>query len=332
LTARAAGVIYESEIAAATDAFFQVQAYFSHPSMTARTLPPLSALRAFEAAARHRSAKHAADELSVTATAISHQLRALEDWLGLPLFVRKPRQLELTAAGRELAGDLGNAFDTMAVAVNRLRAVRQRQRVTLSTTPAVASRWLLLHVGALSAKHPSLDLHIHVTHEPVPLDGHSADIAIRYGSGKWPGLVAHKLFDNLFVPACSPALKLKRAQDLPRHDLLHFSTCAGRSAPLGWPEWQKVAKVKGLDPGIGTVFSDETHTVAAALAGQGVALMSRALIGEELRRGTLVCPFGPELKGAPFHLVYPDARRGDPAVQAVTEWVVGLLPLLLLHT
>ena len=121
--------------------------------MNARVLPPLSALRAFEAAARHRSAKRAADELSVTATAISHQLRALEDWLGVPLFVRKPRQLELTAAGRELVGDLGHAFDTMATAVNRLRAVRERQRVTLSTTPAVASRWLLPHVGLIGRAH-----------------------------------------------------------------------------------------------------------------------------------------------------------------------------------
>ena len=296
--------------------------------MNTRVLPPLSALRAFEAAARHRSAKRAADELSVTATAISHQLRALEDWLGVPLFVRKPRQLELTAAGRELVGDLGHAFDTMATAVNRLRAVRERQRVTLSTTPAVASRWLLPHVGLLNAKHPALDLNFHVTHEPVALDGHSADLAIRYGSGQWPGLVAHKLFDNVFVPACSPALKLKRVQDLPRHRLLHFESCAGKSAPIGWPQWQKRARVPGLDASVGMVTSDETHTVAAALAGQGIALMSRALIGDELRGGTLVCPFGPALKGEPFHLVYPDHRRGDPAVAAVREWVESLLPLL----
>ena len=296
--------------------------------MNARTLPPLSSLRVFEAAARHRSAKRAAEELSVTATAISHQLRTLEDWVGVPLFLRKPRQLELTTAGRELVGELGNAFDTMAQALARLRAVPQRRKVTLSTTPAVASRWLLPHVGLLSARHPALDLNIHVTHEPVALDGHSADIAIRYGSGRWPQLVVHKLFDNLFVPACSPALKLKRREDLARHTLLHFESCAARSAPLGWPGWQKLAKVRGLDTSAGPVFSDETHTISAALAGQGVALMSRVLIGDELKQGTLVCPFGPELKGEPFHLVYPDSRRADPAVQAVRDWVIGLLPLL----
>lgn len=296
--------------------------------MTARALPPLSALRAFEAAARHRSARRAADELSVTATAISHQLRTLEDWLGVPLFVRKPRQLELTAAGRELLGDVGNAFDVMAGAVARLRAVPQRRHVTLSTTPAVASRWLLPHVGRLRELHPGLDLHIHVTHEPVALDGHSADIAIRYGSGRWPGLVAHKLFDNDFIPACSPALKLKRAQDLPRHGLLHFLSCNARSAPIGWVDWQKLAQVRGLDPCVGPVFSDETHTVSAALAGQGVALMSRALIADELKQGTLVNPFGPALKGEPFHLVYPEAQRSQPSIVAVRDWVLQLLPLL----
>lgn len=296
--------------------------------MNARALPPLSSLRAFEAAARHRSAKRAADELSVTATAISHQLRTLEDWLGVPLFLRKPRQLQLTAEGRELLAELGNAFDTMAQAVARLREVPQRQSVTLSTTPAVASRWLLPHVGLLREQHPALDLNIHVTHEPVALDGHSADIAIRYGSGRWPGLVAHKLFDNVFVPACSPALKLRRRQDLARHGLLHFESCAARSHPMGWPGWNRIANVRGLDVSAGPVFSDETHTISAALSGQGVALMSRALIGDELRRGTLVCPFGPELKAEPFHLVYPDARRGDPAVRAVRDWVMGLLPLL----
>ncbi|HYF41379.1 MAG TPA: LysR substrate-binding domain-containing protein [Ramlibacter sp.] len=296
--------------------------------MATRQLPPLSSLRAFEAAARHCSAKRAADELSVTATAISHQLRTLEDWLGLPLFVRKPRRLELTAAGRELLRDVGGALDGIASGLARLRAAPQRRHVTLTTTPAVASRWLLPHVGLLRERHPGLDLHFHVTHEPVALDGHTADLGIRYGRGRWPGLVAHKLFDNVFVPACSPALKLRRAQDLPRHGLLHFDACNAREAPLGWAGWQKLARVRGLDPSAGPVFSDETHTIAAALAGQGVALMSRALILDELRRGTLVVPFGPEVKEQPFHLVYPEARRGEAALEAVREWVLGLLPLM----
>ena len=287
--------------------------------MTSRALPPLTALRAFEAAARHRCAKRAAEELSVTPTAISHQLRALEDWLGTPLFVRRPRQLELTAAGRDLLGEVGGAFDALASAVARVRLVPARRAITLSTTPAVAARWLLPHVGGLSAEHPRLDLHFHVTHEPVALDGQGADMA---------GLAAHKLFDNVFVPACSPSLRLRRPRDLTGQTLLHFRPGGARSAALGWPEWQKLAGVPGLDAHAGPVFSDETHTVAAALAGQGVALMGRELIGDELRRGTLVSPFGPTLAGQPFHLVYPDARRGEPEIQAVRDWVMGLVPVL----
>ena len=296
--------------------------------MKTRVLPSLTALRAFEAAARHRSAKHAADELAVTPTAISHQLRALEDWLGTPLFVRKPRQLELTAAGRELLADVGNAFDSLAAAASRIRSAPRRRSITLTTTPAVAARWLLPHVGRLASRHPGLDLRFHATHEPVALDGVGADIAIRYGSGRWPGLAARPLFDNVFTPACSPDLGLRRPQDLARLSLLHFRPVAGRSAPLGWPEWQKLAKVPQMDPHAGPVFSDETHTIDAALAGQGVGLMSRALITTELRRGTLVAPFGPELPGHPFHLVHPESRSGEPEIEAVCAWVLDLVPLL----
>lgn len=296
--------------------------------MSARVLPPLTAVRAFEAAARHRSAKRAAEELSVTPTAISHQLRALETWLGATLFVRKPRQLELTVTGHELLADVTGAFDGLAAAVAKIRAVPPRRSIILSTTPAVAARWLLPHAGMLTAQHPGLDLHFHVTHEPVALDGHGADIAIRYGSGRWPGLAAHRLFDTVFVPACSPALRLRRPADLVRHTLLHFRPGNGRSAAVGWPEWQKLARVPGLDAQAGPVFSDETHTVAATLAGQGVALVARALIGDELRRGTLVTPFGPPLPGKPFHLVYPEARRGEAEIEAVRAWVLGLVPLL----
>jgi LysR family glycine cleavage system transcriptional activator len=158
--------------------------------MGRRRLPPLSALRAFEAAARHESAKQAAEELSVTATAISHQIRALEESLGVALFLRKPRQLELTMAGRELQQVLESAFDSIGAAVERLSAAPRRHAVTLSTTPAIAVRWLLPWVCLLRDSHPHIDLRIHASHEPVALDGVTADIAIRYGDGRWPGLVA----------------------------------------------------------------------------------------------------------------------------------------------
>lgn len=292
--------------------------------MSRRRLPPLSALRAFEAAARHESAKQAAEELSVTATAISHQIRALEDALGVALFVRKPRQLELTMAGRELQQTLESAFDSIGAAVERLSATPSRQAITLSTTPAVAVRWLLSWVCMLRDSHPTIDLRIHASHEPVALDGVTADIAIRYGDGRWPGLVAEKLFDNTFVPACSPLLELRDAADLPRHTLIHFRNQAAISPPMDWAVWQKQAQVSGLDVGAGLVFSDETHAVSAAVGAQGVALMSRQLIEDELREGRLVQPFGPELEGKPFFLVYPESRRNDPTILAVREWIMAV--------
>ncbi|WP_328189766.1 LysR substrate-binding domain-containing protein [Marinobacter sp. OP 3.4] len=298
--------------------------------MSTRRLPSLSALRAFEAAARHESAKQAARELSVTATAISHQIRSLEDALGIALFVRKPRQLELTAQGRELQQSLEAAFDNIAGVVERLKAAPTRRTVTLSTTPAIASRWLLSWVCLLRESHPDIDLRIHASHEAVPLDGVTADLAIRYGDGRWPGLVAEKLMDNTFVPACSPYLNLTEVADLPNHPLIHFHPQNIVVAPMDWPSWQKQAKVPGLDVSAGLVFSDETHVIAAAIGAQGVALIGRELIEDELREGRLVQPFGPELAGKAFHLVYPENRRDDPIIQAVRDWVMtvpgGLCP------
>lgn len=292
--------------------------------MSRRRLPSLSALRTFEAAARHESAKQAAEELSVTATAISHQIRALEETLGVALFLRKPRQLELTAAGRELQQVLESAFDSIGAAVERLSAVPSRQAITLSTTPAVAVRWLLSWVCMLRDAHPDIDLRIHASHEPVALDGVTADIAIRYGDGRWPGLVAEKLFDNTFVPACSPLLNLHDAAELPRHSLIHFRNQLAVSSPVDWVVWQKQAQVPGLDVSAGLVFSDETHAVSAAVGAQGVALMSRQLIEDELREGRLVQPFGPVLEGKPFFLVYPESRRHDPAILAVRDWIMAV--------
>ena len=292
--------------------------------MTPRWLPSLSALRAFEAAARHQSAKQAAQELSVTATAISHQIRGLEEALGVPLFVRKPRQLELTSQGRELQQVLETAFDSIGSIVERLKTTPARQAITLSTTPAVAVRWLLSWVCMLRDSHPNIDLRFHASHEPVALDGVTADVAIRYGDGRWPGLIAEKLFDNVFIPACSPHLKLHDVADLPQHPLIHFRPQAAVSSPVDWAGWQKLAKVPELDVSAGLVFSDETHAISAAIGGQGVALMSRQLIEDELKEGRLLQPFGPELPGKPFYLVYPESRRHDPTILAIRDWVMNV--------
>ncbi|TLX54313.1 LysR family transcriptional regulator [Stutzerimonas nosocomialis] len=281
-------------------------------------------MRAFEAAARHESAKQAAQELSVTATAISHQIKGLETALGIALFVRRPRKLELTPQGRELQQVLESAFDSIGNVVERLKAAPARQTATLSTTPAVAVRWLLCWVCLLRESHPGIDLRFHASHEPVALDGVTADLAIRYGDGRWPGLVAEKLFDNTFIPTCSPLLGLTDVAQLPAHPLIHFRNNDAVSSPLEWATWQKLAKVPGLDVTAGLVFSDETHAISAAVGGQGVALMSRQLIQDELDQGRLVQPFGPTIEGKPFYLVYPQSRANDPVILAIRDWVMSI--------
>ncbi|WP_026179961.1 LysR substrate-binding domain-containing protein [Hahella ganghwensis] len=292
--------------------------------MATTRIPSLSALRAFEVAARHQSAKRAAEELSVTPTAISHQIRQLEESLGLALFVRKPRQLVLTSQGKELQAVLTESFDNIRMVLQRLKSTPARQGVTLSTTPAIAVKWLLPGISRLRKTHPNLDLRIHATHEVVALDGITADLAIRYGKGHWPGLVAEKLFDNRFVPVCSPKLAIRKPADLCHFPLIHFAPEHAKSLPMDWPAWQQCAQVAGLDTLAGPVFSDETHAISAVMNGEGVALMSKALIMEDLIHGRLVQPFGPELKADPFHLIYPDKRKNDPVIKAVRDWVLGL--------
>ena len=291
--------------------------------MTPRRLPSLSALRAFEAAARHLSAKRASEELSVTPTAISHQIRQLEENLGVDLFVRRPRQLILTVQGQALLAVLNDSFNNIAEVVAKLRRPPTRHGVTLSTTPAIAARWLLPWVCLLRDAHPQIDLSIQVSHETVALDGVAADMAIRYGNGPWPGLFAETLFDNVFVPVCSPALNLTEPAELVRHTLLHFSSPKAVS-PVDWAAWQRQVQVPGLDVSAGLLFSDETHILAAALDGQGVTLASRYLVEDELLSGRLVQPFGPAIETAPFQLVYPPERLKEPAIAAVHEWVMGL--------
>ncbi|MBP5981175.1 MAG: LysR family transcriptional regulator [Halomonas sp.] len=292
--------------------------------MNSRRLPSLSALRAFEAAARHESAKQAALELSVTATAISHQIRGLEEALGIALFVRRPRQLELTLQGRELQQVLESSFDNISNAIERLSAMPERRGITLTTTPVVAVRWLLPWICMLRESHPNIDLRIHASHEPVALDGITADLAIRHGDGRWQGQVAEKLFDTTLIPVCSPQLAQQAGKDSSKYPLIHFRPQGVFISPTDWPGYQKIAQIPGLDVGAGLAFSDESHAIAAAVGGQGVILMSRQLIEDELADGRLVQPFGPELEDRAFFFVYPESRRNDPTMLALRDWVMAV--------
>lgn len=286
-----------------------------------RKLPPLASLRAFEAAARHGSFKRAADELAVTPTAVSHQIRQLEERLGVRLFERHTRQVVATVAAQELYPVLRDGFDAFARALDALAERRGGRSLTLSVTSAFAARWLVPRIASFRRAHPGLDLRVHASDEPVRLHGRDIDAAIRYGRGPYPGLVALPLVADRFAPVCSPVLGMRRRTDLHRLPLLHFEWRNRRHDNPTWRRWLELAGVRGVDADAGVLFSDESHAIQAALAGQGVALLSLLLVAPDLHSGALVQPFGPELEGYRYHLVHaPDAPRREE-LQALGAWL-----------
>lgn len=289
-------------------------------SIGARQLPPLTALRAFEAAARHLSFKHAAAELSLTATAISHQIRQLEDRLGVQLFVRGTRRVDLTPAGQSLFPAVRESFDAMARAVQAVRPDARPRTLVLSTTMAFASRWLLPRLARLATARPDIILHLHTSDEPVDLHSGAAHLAIRYGPGHYHGLNDVHLLPSRFAPVCAPGLRVHGLEDLERVPLIGFEWFRRDSVTPDWPLWFERARCAAVPRQL--QFSDEVHAIQAAIAGQGIALVNLALATEELDAGLLCQPFGPELSGHPFHLVWPQSSEADPAFLEVRDWLL----------
>ncbi|MCM5680030.1 LysR substrate-binding domain-containing protein [Schlegelella sp. S2-27] len=288
-----------------------------------RRLPPLSQLRAFEAAARRRSFKLAADELAVTPAAISHQVKALEELLGMALFERRTRQVVPTAAALRLLPVLSESFDRMAEGLAAMSAARRVASVTLSTTRAFLTQWLMPCLPAFHAKHPEIELRLHADESPVDLAAGEADLAVRYGAGPYPGHDAVELAEDRFAPVCSPLLKLESPRDLQRCPLIHFEWRRPVADMPDWNQWLLAAGAKGIDTSRGLRFSEEVHAIQAAIAGQGVALLSTTLVHDELQRGVLRSPFGPMLGGRRFWLLQHRARQPSAACRAVAQWLLG---------
>jgi LysR family glycine cleavage system transcriptional activator len=214
-----------------------------------RRLPPLAALRAFEAAARRLSFKRAAAELAVTPTAISHQIRGLEDWIGLELFERQPRRVLLTPEGQRLYLVLRDGFDAFAGAIASLDARRSRTVVTLSATRAFMARWLMPRAPSFAAANPGMDLKFHAADEPVDFRKGTVDVAIRFGREGFPGLKAEELFRDEFAPVASPHLGLHEPADLRHQTLIHFEWFrTDRETPI-WPHWLARAGMRNLVAG-----------------------------------------------------------------------------------
>ncbi|HYF57912.1 MAG TPA: transcriptional regulator GcvA [Burkholderiaceae bacterium] len=289
-------------------------------------LPPLELLRTFEAAARHLSFTLAAAELFVTQSAVSRQIRALEDDLGTPLFERRHRALALTDAGRLLHGATLDVFERLRDATRRLRRSGGRRSVTVTTTVAFAALWLVPRLPRFTAAHPEVDVRISATNRRLDLARDDIDLAVRFLPAA-PGNGEALLGDSV-APVCSPALlrdparPLREPADLRRHVLLATMDTDSRSPTAEWPEWFEAVGVPGLEPAGTLHFSQYDLLANAAIAGQGVALGRLPLLRDALRRGELVVPFGRETASPrAYYLIPAPHARGDAPVEAFLAWL-----------
>ena len=293
-----------------------------------RRLPPLNALRAFEAAARLGSFARAADELAVTPTAISHQIRGLEEWLGVELFVRMARGLRLSDAGARYMPELTKGFDALARAGEQLNGDAMAGILHVDTLASFAHCWLVPRMNLFHDRYPQITLRISATLRHVDFLGDDVDVAIRYGRGQYPGLRAVKVMEEDVFPVASPALlasgpPLNDWPDLASHTLLH-DYCAEDAEPwISWQTWLRYAGVEDRVSGAGGLeFDNSAMLIDAAVRGHGVAIGRTALVAEHLREGRLVTLFNARHPADyAYYAVAPEASADQPKVRAFIAWL-----------
>ena len=288
-------------------------------------LPPLNALRAFEAAARHGSFARAADELAVTPAAISQQIRLLEADLGVSLFNRLPRGLILTEAGRGALPELGKAFAHLARAVEDMRGGSVGGPLVVSVLPSFAHRWLTPRLPEFVTAYPDIELTVRAEARNVDFGRDQVDLGIRYGKGIYPGLHCRLLLTEEVFPVCAPSLvhgrkPLRRLEDLRQHTLLHER--ASNEPSLDWATWLREAGIDGMEAARGPGFTDGTMLVEAAVRGMGVALGRSALVADELLAGRLVRPLALSRPADfAYYVVTREGHERHPRVRAFLGWL-----------
>jgi LysR family glycine cleavage system transcriptional activator len=287
-------------------------------------LPSLNGLRAFEAAARHMSFTRAADELHVTQTAISHQIRRLEEQLGKRLFVRGSRTLHLTRDAMDYLPAIRTAFDDLRRATVRLQRRDREGLLTVSTTASLAAKWLVTRVASFQDTHPEIEVRITTSSHLVDFQREEVDMAVRYGRGNWPDLRTQWLMAEDIFPVCSPALMkgpkpLRRPEDLAHHSLLH--TTIGRE---DWQLWLTAAELPvSLALRRGLSFDQGFMALQAAMDGLGVALSSKSFVEADIASGRLVIPFDVVLPAdAGYYIVAPEETANTTKVALFRDWLV----------
>jgi len=306
-------------------------------------LPPLNALKAFEAAARHLSVKKAAVELNVTPAAVSHQIRTLEEYLNVQLFHRYNRALELTDAARACLPKLREGFDCLAQAVERLRTHTSGGMLTVSAAPSFAARWLMPRLHRFIAAHHEIDVRVSARMRRASVDGKvdvaeratvetwldDSDVAILYGHGHYPGLEVHKLLALTVTPICSPQVMsgehpLKTPEDLKHYMLLHDDTGEMYDGVSFWEVWLKAAGVKSIDAKRGARFSHAVLAFEAAMDAVGVVASMPALAAEDLAAGRLIMPFDLKVPlESAYYMVSEEHAATRPAVAAFRDWMIA---------
>lgn len=296
----------------------------------AKLLPGTRALRTFEAAARHLNFTRAADELGLTPAAVSHQIKEIEDQLDLVLFTRTSRTIRLTEAGNVLHDASIDALDLLNRAVSRARKMTRGTSLLKVTLDAqFATKWLMRRVDDFRQQKPGIELRFDITYDVRDFERDDVDIGIRFGTGKYPGIIAHRLFENIIIPVCSPALlasgpPLKEPRDLFNHTLAHIDWSRQGVTWPNWSMWMHAAGVDDFDDSRTLVFGSSTDATQAALDGNAVALADFAMVANDLSQGRLVRPFELGIKVAPefaYFLVYPEASRDDARVIAFRDWL-----------
>lgn len=297
--------------------------------MRKRTLPPLKALRAFEAAARLGSVTAAAREMAVTPSAISQQIRLLENWAGVQFIARGTSGFSLTERGEHYLVRLMQAFDVLEEATDLALGRTGTTRLRVSVLPSFASRWLLPRLGRFADAHPAIDVEIDSSPTVVDFDRDDVEIGIRYGLGPYPDATCEILLPDAVAPVFHPRLLvdapgrggIARPSDIARFRLLHEAGALA-NVKLTWLDWLAAAGVSATEPSRGLVFSDTHLTIEAALAGEGVMLGRRVLVADLLAAGRLVAPFEPWMRDRPaYHLVHSRLRTPRPAAIAFMRWL-----------
>ena len=288
-------------------------------------LPSLNGLRAFEAAARHLSFTQAAAELNVTQAAISHQIRRLEEQLGLRLFERRNRALALTRAAQDYLPAVRAAFEDLRQATARLRRPERDGLLVVSTMASLAAKWLVSRVAAFQEAHPGIEVRMSTSSHLVDFAREAIDMGVRYGHGSWPGLRADWLMAEHIFPVCSPALlagehPLRRPEDLAHHTLLH--------ATVSREDWQLWLTAAGLPAALATrrglSFDQSFMAIQAAIDGLGVALGRTRFVEADVAAGRLVAPFDVVLPAqAGFYVVAPEETADQPKIKLFRDWLIA---------